>query len=755
MLPASQCWGQNTSRIQCKNKLTTFCPFCRFGLAVSETSLNQLPSVAYYDEFQTVETVYMPEDSNIAIMHLNFWGGIVSGALFTLWFGWFFGRYQLKKTMKLHNTNLSAQQEDADESAEETKRTVLQFTQWTNPFECPVLFLRSLIPCRFFFVGSMDRHFNDTFVTTKKLQERGVNYSAFLNYHRVYCQHHELDHQDDEGKIREWLGVDEVRSSIPNINGCCSTASDIRIVSSSTRRFIDLRLRFDERSMESLLSIFKKTVGSSSFAGLSAVGKLEMIRDGSTVDKHHARKWMEHMLWIQEQIGKSLPTAYLHFFYVCVQFENGMGALDRTFKYEKGSFDSYEKGAQASSSSCRDRTATPKEMALHRPRILDKIVSHANRPDKTWSFLINPLINEALNPLGKNQSDAVFDEILIARAVLTELFGKEQWHKWVKEFSSVLDPKTKKPYFCNPPKPSGHYPPATQDQFLEKTSLQDDIPVAMKSSDVIQKEIAVYNRAHSDETSQPFHPSSGSSGSNPGGVYKSLSGQECYVKVPKTHVHARVEVLVSKLYKAVGVNSADVCLVTNLEETKSGESLDNRIGVASKLEIITDISPSCMAHLPGVWEGFPADAWLANWDVESNLKEITEKHAAFRCNTGGTLFYRAQGGDKDFPSDAVHELQSMKQHTTVFEDIDNTKTKKIMQCVHDIVNLDDSVMAGLVHECFVGSDYSALQQTELIQTLTGRKDKIGETFKVQLRDFEASRVEGMLKQSKLYVHVAG
>ena len=86
-----------------------------YGLAVSETSLNQLPRVAYYDEFNTVETLYTPEDSNIAIMHLNFWGGIVLGTLFTLWFGWYFGRHQLEKTMELHNTNLSAEQEDTDE----------------------------------------------------------------------------------------------------------------------------------------------------------------------------------------------------------------------------------------------------------------------------------------------------------------------------------------------------------------------------------------------------------------------------------------------------------------------------------------------------------------------------------------------------------------------------------------------------------------------------------------------------------------
>ena len=75
---------------------------------------------------------------------------------------------------------------------------------------------------------SMDRYFNDTFVTTNEPQQHGVNYNTFLNYYRVYCQQHELNHQDDEGKIRKWLLVDKAKSIIPNINGC-SAASNFRL----------------------------------------------------------------------------------------------------------------------------------------------------------------------------------------------------------------------------------------------------------------------------------------------------------------------------------------------------------------------------------------------------------------------------------------------------------------------------------------------------------------------------------------------
>ena len=81
----------------------------------------------------------------------------------------------------------------------------------------------------------------------------------------------------------------------------------IRIISRSTRRFIGLRLRFDKRSIKSLLSIFNVTCGllntieSSGHADL-----LTMIRESPTVDEHRIRratKWMKHMLWIQQQIG--------------------------------------------------------------------------------------------------------------------------------------------------------------------------------------------------------------------------------------------------------------------------------------------------------------------------------------------------------------------------------------------------------------------------------------------------------------------
>jgi ADP-ribose pyrophosphatase YjhB (NUDIX family) len=146
-------------------------------------------------------------------------------------------------------------------------------------------------------------------------------------------------------------------------------------------------------------------------------------------------------------------------------------------------------------------------------------------------------------------------------------------------------------------------------------------------------------------------------GSNPGGFFKDQSGQEWYVKVPKSTAIARNEILAGKLYEAAGVR------VPELKEVEVG----GRTAIASKivpgLKKLTDFGDGNAS----VMEGFATDAWLANWDAvglaHDNLLE-DEAGDAVRVDVGGSLVFRAQGEPKGKHfGDTVGELDTLTNGT--------------------------------------------------------------------------------------------
>lgn len=221
-------------------------------------------------------------------------------------------------------------------------------------------------------------------------------------------------------------------------------------------------------------------------------------------------------------------------------------------------------------------------------------------------------------------------------------------------------------------------------------------------------------------------------GSNTGGLFRSkVDGQEYYVKAPDTELMAKVEVLSAKLYQAVGVKVADVNLM-NIKGKIGGRSVD-RVGVSSRIEKISDLDTSQMGAVSGAKEGFAADAWLANWDVigngapkQLNLKKMADG-SSFRIDTGGTLFFRAQGGRKAFSADEVLELDSMRFNSynsgAVFGDISEDQ---IVTGVARIVALEDDDIRRLVND-IMGDDAD-----DLADVLIGRKNVLARTYKKQL-----------------------
>src|SRR5688572_7519735 len=146
----------------------------------------------------------------------------------------------------------------------------------------------------------------------------------------------------------------------------------------------------------------------------------------------------------------------------------------------------------------------------------------------------------------------------------------------------------------------------------------------------------------------------GQAGSNPGALYEAADGSKYYVKTAKSEAHAQTEVLAAKLYAELGVDVPDVSLARR----------DGKTAVASRIVEKSHVGPVELATLPGVAEGFVADAFLGNWDVvglgAGNLAEGANGRA-IRLDTGGALLFRAQGGEKGkaFGKDVL-ELDSLR-----------------------------------------------------------------------------------------------
>jgi hypothetical protein len=179
-------------------------------------------------------------------------------------------------------------------------------------------------------------------------------------------------------------------------------------------------------------------------------------------------------------------------------------------------------------------------------------------------------------------------------------------------------------------------------------------------------------------------------GSNPGGLYRDkLTGEEFYIKFPKSEARADNEILASKLYELAGVNAAQV---TKLVDA------DGRIGVASK--IVPDVKSvgADIKKAKGAKDGFAADAWLANWDaVGAGFDNLLIDLAgdAIRVDVGGSLLFRAQGGAKGAMfGEEVTELFTLRdkninpQAAAVFGDMTPAALKKSLKKVSNIKDTD-------------------------------------------------------------------
>ena len=146
---------------------------------------------------------------------------------------------------------------------------------------------------------------------------------------------------------------------------------------------------------------------------------------------------------------------------------------------------------------------------------------------------------------------------------------------------------------------------------------------------------------------------SGRLGSNEGGWYEKPNGERFYVKFYENPSQGKAEFVANAVYAKLGIKAVRSEII----------QLDGREAIASPaVSEATLASREAQGGSEDVQKGFVADAFLANWDVVGLVYDniVQGKDGFYRIDNGGSLIFRAQGGDKAYSPDSIPELQSMR-----------------------------------------------------------------------------------------------
>ena len=146
---------------------------------------------------------------------------------------------------------------------------------------------------------------------------------------------------------------------------------------------------------------------------------------------------------------------------------------------------------------------------------------------------------------------------------------------------------------------------------------------------------------------------SGQLGSNEGGWYEKPNGERFYVKFYENPSQGQAEFVANAVYAKLGIKAVRSEII----------QLDGREAIASPaVPEATPASREAQSGSEDIQKGFVADAFLANWDVVGLVYDniVQGKDGFYRIDNGGSLIFRAQGGDKAYSPDSVPELQSMR-----------------------------------------------------------------------------------------------
>lgn len=212
---------------------------------------------------------------------------------------------------------------------------------------------------------------------------------------------------------------------------------------------------------------------------------------------------------------------------------------------------------------------------------------------------------------------------------------------------------------------------------------------------------------------------SGQLGSNEGGWYEKPNGERFYVKFYENPSQGQAEFVANAVYAKLGIKTVRSEII----------QLDGREAIASPaVPEATPASREAQGESEDVQKGFVADAFLANWDVVGLVYDniVQGKDGFYRIDNGGSLIFRAQGGDKAYSPDSVPELQSMRVpgrptgevFAGITEDEIGRQARKLVS------NLSPEDIRAIVDE----SGLEGEDRDRILTGLLGRREYLAKTY---------------------------
>lgn len=202
-------------------------------------------------------------------------------------------------------------------------------------------------------------------------------------------------------------------------------------------------------------------------------------------------------------------------------------------------------------------------------------------------------------------------------------------------------------------------------------------------------------------------------GSNEGGWFEKQNGEKYYVKFYENPNQGRTEFIANAIYEKAGIKAAHTERVL----------IDGREAIASAaVENARSAAAVDQAASFDVQNGFVADAFLANWDVVGATYDniVQNQDGFYRIDNGGSLIFRAQGGDKEFSAKEIPELESMRvwgrQAGEVFGSITEDEIRRQAQEFVQKVQPED--ILSIVNQ----SGISGKARERVLQGLLGRRE---------------------------------
>ena len=223
---------------------------------------------------------------------------------------------------------------------------------------------------------------------------------------------------------------------------------------------------------------------------------------------------------------------------------------------------------------------------------------------------------------------------------------------------------------------------------------QDDYVVSIKQTENVPEEVSEAAKGKFTGLTDygdisGWERTGGQTGSNAGGFYEDAEGNSYYAKVARSQSHADNEMLASAFYKEFGIKASEVGY-----GTRNGtlQVITPLIPGASS-DIADDIYIGNKKVINQLRDGFAVDAWLANYDVLGAVNDnvVTDENGdAVRLDPGGALMWRARGGPKEWWSDTVDEIDTMRDEdwnetaAAVFSGMSDEEIKKSARFVAEI-----------------------------------------------------------------------